>query len=47
MKEIRKSEQLRKFWEKYRREFAYAKDISFHDTCNSIQAIMDITTQQI
>lgn len=47
MKEIRKSEQLRRLWEKYRREFSYAKDISFHDTCNSIQAIMDITTQQI
>ena len=41
MKEIRESETLRRLWEKYRHEFDYAKDISFDDTCNSIQAIMN------
>lgn len=41
MKEIRESEQLRRLWEKYRRSFDYAKDISFDDTCNSIEKIMD------
>lgn len=44
MKEIRDSDTLRKLWEKYRREYEYAKDISFDDTCNSIQAIMDAMT---
>ena len=27
--------------EKYSREYEYAKDISFDDTCNTIQTIMD------
>ena len=40
-KEIRKSDTLRRLWEKYRREYKYAKDISFEDTCNTIQTIMD------
>ena len=30
-----------KLWEKYSREYEYAKDISFDDTCNTIQTIMD------
>lgn len=42
MKEIRESEQLRSLWAKYQREFDYAKDISFDDACNSIQAIMSV-----
>ncbi len=39
--EIRTSEQLQVFWEKYQRDFDYAKDISFDDTCNTIQRIME------
>jgi len=41
MKEIRESDTLRRLWEKYSREYEYAKDISFDDTCNTIQTIMD------
>ena len=41
MKEIRESDTLRKLWEKYSREYEYAKDISFDDTCTTIQTIMD------
>ena len=40
LKEIRESDTLRKLWEKYRREYDYAKDISFEDTCNTVQEIM-------
>ena len=46
MKEIRESDTLRKLWEKYSREYVYAKDISFDDTCNSIQMIMDAVMAQ-
>ena len=41
MKEIRESDTLRKLWEKYRREYDYAKEISFEDTCNTVQQIMN------
>lgn len=41
MKEICESDTLRKLWEKYSREYEYATDISFDDTCNTIQTIMD------
>ena len=41
MKEIRESDTLRRLWEKYSREYEYAKAISFDDTCNTIQTIMD------
>lgn len=41
MKEIRVSDTLRKSWEKYSNEYEYAKDISFDDTCNAIQTILD------
>ena len=41
MEEIRESNTLRKLWEKYSREYEYAKGISFEDTCNTIQTIMD------
>lgn len=37
---IRNSNQLREHWEKYRKEFEYARDISFDDTCDSLEAIM-------
>lgn len=39
--EIRASEQLRDFWKKYQRNFDYAKEISFDDTCDTVQRIMD------
>ena len=42
IKEIRESDTLRKLWEKYSHEHEYAKDISFDDTCNTIQRIMDV-----
>ena len=35
-----------KLWEKYSREYEYAKDISFEDTCNTIQMIMDAIKQK-
>lgn len=41
MKEIRKNDTLRKLWEKYSCEYEYAKGISFDDTCNTIQTIMN------
>ena len=41
MKEIRESDTLRRLWEKYSREYEYAKDIAFDDTCNTIQTVMD------
>lgn len=39
--ELRSSEQLQTFWKKYQRNFEYAKEISFDDTCDTIQRIMD------
>ena len=39
--DIRASAQLRSFWESYQRSFDYAKEISFDDTCDTIQRIMD------
>ena len=41
MQEIRDSDALRRQWNKYSREYDYAKDISFDDTCNAVQKIMD------
>ena len=41
IKEIRESSRFCKLWEKYRREYQYAKDISFDDTCSTIQIIME------
>lgn len=41
IKEISKNNMLRKIWEKYQREYEYAKDISFEETCNTIQTIMN------
>jgi predicted nucleotidyltransferase component of viral defense system len=38
---ILKSSTMQGFWEKYRKEYDYAADISFTDTCNSILTIMD------
>lgn len=39
--EIQKSSQLQSFWQKYQKNFEYAHDISFDDTCNSIREIME------
>lgn len=41
MQEIRKSDTLRRQWNKYSREYDYAKEISFDDTCDAIRKIMD------
>ncbi len=38
--EIRESSTLRGFWEKYQRNYSYAKEISFDDTCDTVQRIM-------
>lgn len=43
--EIRGSEHLHKMWNKYTREYDYAKDISFDDACNTVQTIMDTIMQ--
>ncbi len=37
---IRNSKELNKLWENYRNKYEYAKDISFNDTCDAIEAIM-------
>ncbi|MCL2108710.1 MAG: nucleotidyl transferase AbiEii/AbiGii toxin family protein [Oscillospiraceae bacterium] len=37
---IRDNPQLLGFWERYRKEFDYAKDIEFVDTCDTILRIM-------
>jgi predicted nucleotidyltransferase component of viral defense system len=39
---IRENPQMRGFWERYQKDFYYAKDISFDDTCNSILQIMNL-----
>lgn len=41
MQEIRESDTLRRQWNKYSREYDYAKEISFDDTCDAIQKIKD------
>lgn len=41
MEDIRESDQLRKLWNNYTHEYDYAKGISFDDTCNTVQTIMD------
>lgn len=41
MKEIRESDTLRKLWDKYSHEYEYANGISFDDTCDTIQRVMD------
>lgn len=45
MKEIRKSDALRRLWEKYSLEYEYAKDISFDDVCNTVQTLMNTITK--
>ena len=38
--EIRKSLQLLNQWERYRRQYEYAKEISFEDTCDTLQKLV-------
>lgn len=40
LEEIRKSPQLLKQWERYRQQYEYAKEISFEDTCDTLQKLM-------
>ena len=41
IKEIRDNLQMQNLWKKYQKNFDYAKDITFEDTCNSVKYIMD------
>ena len=41
IKELRNNQQLQNFWQRYQKNFDYAKDISFQETCASILNIMD------
>ncbi|QAT42157.1 nucleotidyl transferase AbiEii/AbiGii toxin family protein [Aminipila luticellarii] len=38
---IRENPQMHRFWGRYQREFNYAKDISFDDTCRTILLLMN------
>lgn len=38
---IRESPQMRSFWERYQKDFDYAKDISFDDACHTILLLMN------
>lgn len=37
---IENSEDLRRMWNNYQKQFAYAKDISFEDTCKSVNELI-------
>jgi len=41
IKELRNNQQLQNFWQRYQKNFDYAKDISFQETCASILNIMN------
>jgi predicted nucleotidyltransferase component of viral defense system len=41
IEDIRKDPTMRGFWDKYRTDFNYAKDIGFDDTCDSVLRIMN------
>jgi len=38
---IRESPQMQGFWKSYQKDFDYAKDISFDDTCDSVLSVMN------
>lgn len=40
IQEIRNSDELNAIWKKYSKEYEYAKDISFEETCNILEKIM-------
>jgi predicted nucleotidyltransferase component of viral defense system len=44
---IRSDAQMRGFWDKYRKEYTYADDISFDDTCATVLLIMENLFPQI
>lgn len=39
--EVRTSEQLQDFWKRYQRDYEYARNIPFTDTCDIIERILD------
>ena len=41
---IGENPQMRGFWERYRKDFDYAKGIMFDDACGSVWRIMDEIT---
>ena len=41
IKELRNNQQLQNFWQRYQKNFDYAKDILFQETCASILNIMN------
>ena len=41
VKSIRENVQMREFWERYRKDFSYAANINFDDTCKTILIMMD------
>ncbi len=43
--EIQKSIQLQSFWQKYQKNFEYARGISFEDVCSSVREIMEHITK--
>lgn len=41
LEEIRKNDKMRSFWNKYQKEFDYAKDIDFDDICECVESIFN------
>ena len=41
IRNIRDNPQMRGFWERYQKEFDYAKGIAFDDVCESVRRILD------
>lgn len=38
--DIKASERLKAFWDNYRKEFLYAKEISYEEICNMVMKVM-------
>lgn len=38
---VRNSSQMKAFWDKYRRDYNYAKDVTFDEVCESVLSLMD------
>lgn len=43
--DIRRNTGMQNFWSNYQKEFAYAKDVSFDETCGMVLKIMDLLKQ--
>jgi hypothetical protein len=43
--DIRNSGIMREFWEKYQRDFNYAREISYDDICDTVFQIMSMSNQ--